>query len=59
MSGAWSALGALVLGGVGWLVAAFVGGPFRDFFDLRREVIHKSVLPTTCQQPNKNFRRLD
>jgi hypothetical protein len=33
-----------LLGGVGWLVISFVGGPFRQFFDLRREVIHKSVL---------------
>jgi hypothetical protein len=44
MSGGWNALGALALGGVGWLVTAFVGRPLRDFFDLRREVIHKSVL---------------
>ena len=26
-----------LLGGVGWLVISFVGGPVRQFFDLRRE----------------------
>jgi hypothetical protein len=44
MSGVWSTVGVFLLGGVGWLVTSFVGGPFRQFFDLRREVIHKSVL---------------
>lgn len=32
------------LGGIGWLVTSFVAQPFRHFFDLRGEVIHKSVL---------------
>jgi hypothetical protein len=36
--------GVFLLGGVGWLATSFIGGPFRQFFDLRREVIHKSVL---------------
>jgi hypothetical protein len=44
MSGVWNTVGVFLLGGVGWLVISFVGGPFRQFFDLRREVIHKSVL---------------
>jgi hypothetical protein len=34
----------LCVGGVGWIVTSFVGQPFRRFFDLRNEVIHKSVL---------------
>jgi hypothetical protein len=44
MAGVWSSVGVFVLGGVGWWVASFIGRPFREFFDLRREVIHKSVL---------------
>ena len=38
------AVAAFALGGIGWAVTSFVGQPFRSFFDLRREVIHKSVL---------------
>lgn len=44
MAGTWSAIGVFALGGVGWIVTSFVGQPFRHFFDLRNEVIHKSVL---------------
>jgi hypothetical protein len=44
MSDVWSTVGAFALGGVGWLVTSFVASPFRKFFDLRSEVIHKSVL---------------
>jgi hypothetical protein len=44
LSDVWSTVGVFALGGVGWLVTSFVGGPFRQFFDLRREIIHKSVL---------------
>jgi hypothetical protein len=40
----WSSIGVFVLGGVGWLVTSFAARPFRQFFDLRGEVIHKSVL---------------
>jgi len=44
MTGAWNTVGMLALGALGWFVTSFVGRPLRDFFDLRREVIHKSVL---------------
>jgi hypothetical protein len=44
MAGVWSTVGVFALGGVGWVVASFVGRPIRQFFDLRGEVIHKSVL---------------
>ena len=44
MSDVWSTVGVFLLGGVGWGVTSFGGGPFRRFFDLRSEVIHKAVL---------------
>jgi hypothetical protein len=44
MAGVWSSVSVFALGGVGWLVTSFLGRPFREFFDLRGEVIHKSVL---------------
>jgi hypothetical protein len=44
MTDVWSAVGVFALGGVGWIVTSFVGQPFRGFFDLRNEVIHKNVL---------------
>jgi hypothetical protein len=44
MADVWSTVGAFALGGVGWLVTSFVASPFRHFYDLRSEVIHKSVL---------------
>jgi hypothetical protein len=44
MSGAWNTIGVLALGALGWFATYFVGRPIRDFYDLRREVIHKSVL---------------
>ncbi|MHC2432751.1 hypothetical protein [Bradyrhizobium sp. USDA 4451] len=44
MAEVWGAVGVFALGGVGWVVTSFVGQPFRHFFDLRNEVIHKSVL---------------
>jgi hypothetical protein len=44
MTGAWNIVGVLALGALGWFGTSFVGRPLRDFFDLRREVIHKSVL---------------
>lgn len=43
MADVGGAVAAFALGGIGWLVTSFVGQPFRNFFDLRREVIHKSV----------------
>ena len=39
-----STIGVFALGGVGWVATSFVGQPFRRFFDLRNEVIHKTVL---------------
>jgi hypothetical protein len=44
MTSLWGGVAVFLLGGVGWVATSFVGGPFRQFFDLRREVIHKSVL---------------
>jgi HAMP domain-containing protein len=44
MTGAWNTIGVLALGAFGWFVTSFVGRPIRDFYDLRREVIHKSML---------------
>jgi hypothetical protein len=44
MISAWNTVGMLALGALGWLGTAFVGRPLRYFFDLRAEVIHKSVL---------------
>jgi hypothetical protein len=44
MADVWSSVGVFALGGVGWWVASFIGRPFREFFDLRRDVIHKCVL---------------
>jgi hypothetical protein len=44
MTGAWNIVGVLALGALGWFGTSFVGRPLRDFFDLRREVIHKSML---------------
>src|SRR6266540_7241592 len=44
MTGAWNIVGVLALGALGWFGTSFVGRPLREFFDLRREVIQKSVL---------------
>src|SRR4051812_39017109 len=44
MNDVWSTAGAFALGGVGWLTVSFIGAPFRKFFDLRSEVIYKSVV---------------
>jgi hypothetical protein len=44
MTGAWNTVGVLALGALGWFVTYFVDRPIRDFYDLRREVIHKSLL---------------
>ena len=53
MTGVWSTVGVFLLGGVGWVVTSFVGGPFRQFFDLRSEVIHKSVLYANVRAAEK------
>jgi hypothetical protein len=44
MTGFWNAIGAFALGGVGWFVVSFVGGPIVRFIDLRRETIDRMVL---------------
>jgi hypothetical protein len=44
MTGVWNTIGMLALGALGWFGTSFVGRPLRDFFDLRREVIHRSML---------------
>ncbi len=44
MAGVWNTVGVLLLGGAGWLVTSFLGRPFRQFFDLRGEVIHRSIV---------------
>lgn len=44
MTDVWGAVSAFALGGVGWMVTSFVAQPLRNFFDLRREVIHKSIV---------------
>jgi hypothetical protein len=51
----WSTIGVFALGGVGWLVTSFVGRPFRQFFDLRSEVIHRSVLYAKVAAVKKEF----
>jgi hypothetical protein len=33
-----NAIGALILGALGWVTLEFVGRPVRNFFDLRRQV---------------------
>jgi len=43
MSAVWHTVGVFLLGGLGWLATSFVGRPFRQFFDLRGEVIQQSV----------------
>lgn len=53
MTDVWSAVGVFALGGVGWVVTSFVGQPFRRFFDLRNEVIHKSVLYANVRAAQK------
>lgn len=44
MSNVWASIGAFLLGVGGWWITHFVGRPFRKFFDLRGEVIHKAIL---------------
>jgi hypothetical protein len=55
MTAAWNTIGVLVLGALGWFGTSFVGRPIRDFYDLRREVIHKSVLYNNVMAVVKEF----
>jgi hypothetical protein len=41
----WSAVGSIVLGITGWLVASFFGKPLVEFLDLRRKV-HEEIVYT-------------
>jgi hypothetical protein len=58
VSTVWSTIGVLALGRIGWLVTSFVGRPFRQFFDLRSEVIHRSVLYANVAAIKKEISRL-
>jgi hypothetical protein len=55
MSGVWSTIGVFVVGCIGWFATAFVGGPVRRFFDLRGEVIQRSVLYDNVKAVQKEF----
>ena len=55
MSGVWNSIAVFALGGFGWLVAHFVGQPFRQFYNLRGEVIHRSVLYDNVSALQKEF----
>ena len=57
MSGAWNTIGVLALGALVWFVTYFVGRPIRDFYDLRREVIHKSLLYANVTAAVREFPR--
>jgi hypothetical protein len=55
MSGVWSTIGWIVAGGVGWFATAFVGSPIRRFYDLRGEVIQRSVMYANVMAVQKEF----
>lgn len=55
MDDVWSSIGAFALGGLGWLVTSFVGSPIRRFYDLRGEIIHRSVLYGNVLAVEKEF----
>jgi hypothetical protein len=56
MAEVWSTIGAFALGGVGWAVTSFIGGPFRQFYNLRSDVIEKSVLYANVRASAKQER---
>jgi hypothetical protein len=56
MAQIWGAIAAFALGGIGWAVTSFIGGPFRQFYDLRSEVIQKSVLYANVRASAKQER---
>jgi hypothetical protein len=55
VSSIWNTIGVFALGGVGWLVVHFVGQPLRQFYNLRGEVIHRSVLYANVIAVQKEF----
>ena len=56
MAEIWSTIAAFGLGSVGWLATSFIGSPFRQFYDLRSEVIQKSVLYANIRASAKQAR---
>jgi hypothetical protein len=56
MAEVWSTIGAFALGGIGWAATSFIGSPFRQFYDLRSEVIQKSVLYANVRASAKQDR---
>ena len=56
MAEVWSTIGAFALGGIGWVATSFIGSPFRQFYDLRSEVIQKSVLYANVRASAKQDR---
>ncbi|SHG73029.1 hypothetical protein [Bradyrhizobium erythrophlei] len=56
MGEVWSTIGVFALGGVGWVATSFIGSPFRQFYDLRSEVIQKSVLYANVRASAKQDR---
>jgi hypothetical protein len=64
MHSVWDTIGVFLLGGIGWLVASFVGRPVRHFVDLRGEVIQRSVLYGNVaalkqESPNGSIKQID
>lgn len=55
MSDVWASIGAFLLGVGGWLVTNFVASPFRKFFDLRGEVIQKTIVYSNVRAVHKEF----
>jgi hypothetical protein len=56
MAEIWGTIGAFTLGGFGWAATSFIGSPFRQFYDLRSEVIQKSVLYANVRAAAKQDR---
>jgi hypothetical protein len=56
MAEVWSTIGVFSLGGIGWVATSFIGSPFRQFYDLRSEVIQKSVLYANVRASAKQDR---
>jgi hypothetical protein len=48
-------IGICAVGGIGWFATAFVGAPIRRFFDLRGEVIQRSVMYANVMAVQKEF----